>query len=57
MGRIMQTNIQTKVAQVSEKVSEKPVQPIVEPDDRYPGTFFRIPGVPLPGKTTWSLAK
>lgn len=26
-------------------------------DDRYPGTFFRIPGVPAPGKTTWSLVK
>lgn len=26
-------------------------------DDRYPGTFFRVPGVPLPGKTTWSLVK
>lgn len=28
-----------------------------EPDDRFPGTFFRVPGVPQPGKTTWSLAK
>jgi len=27
------------------------------PDDRYPGTFFRIPGIPQPGKTTWSLVK
>lgn len=27
------------------------------PDERYPGTFFRVPGVPLPGKTTWSLVK
>jgi hypothetical protein len=26
-------------------------------DDRYPGSFFRIPGVPAPGKTTWSLVK
>ncbi|MGZ8195597.1 MAG: hypothetical protein ACXWTH_08225 [Methylosarcina sp.] len=26
-------------------------------DDRYPGTFFRIPGVPVPGKTTWTLNK
>lgn len=24
-------------------------------DDRYPGTFFRIPGVPVPGKTSWNL--
>ncbi|MEQ1530209.1 MAG: hypothetical protein ABL925_12910 [Methylococcales bacterium] len=26
-------------------------------DERYPGTFFRIPGVPTPGKTTWSATK
>jgi hypothetical protein len=26
-------------------------------DDRYPGSFFRVPGVPRPGKTTWSLTK
>ena len=31
--------------------------PSVSEDDRYPGSFFRIPGVPMPGKTTWSLAK
>ena len=27
-----------------------------EPDDRYPGTFFRIPGMPMPG-TSWSLSE
>ena len=27
------------------------------PDDRYPGSFFRVPGIPAPGKTTWSVAK
>lgn len=26
-------------------------------DERYPGSFFRVPGIPAPGKTTWSLAK
>jgi len=29
---------------------------IPDQDDRYPGSFFRIPGVPVPGKTTWSLS-
>ncbi len=24
-------------------------------DDRYPGSFFRIPAPPTPGKTAWSL--
>lgn len=24
-------------------------------DDRYPGSFFRIPSVPKPGKTTWGI--
>lgn len=27
------------------------------PDDRYPGTFFRVPAVPRPGKTTWGLVQ
>lgn len=22
-------------------------------DDRYPGSFFKVPGVPRPGKTAW----
>jgi hypothetical protein len=26
-------------------------------DDRYPGTFFRLPRMPVPGKTSWSLTK
>lgn len=25
-------------------------------DDRYPGSFFRIPAPPVPGKTGWSLS-
>ncbi|WAK01262.1 hypothetical protein [Methylobacter sp. YRD-M1] len=25
-------------------------------DDRYPGSFFRIPGLAVPGKTGWSLS-
>jgi len=25
-------------------------------DDRYPGSFFRIPAPPIPGKTGWSLS-
>ncbi|WP_347988161.1 hypothetical protein [Methylomonas sp. AM2-LC] len=43
---------------VTEKIVAQPqLQSDESPDDRYPGTFFRIPGVPMPGKTTWSLAK
>ena len=33
-----------------------PNQAMVD-DERYPGSFFRVPGVPTPGKTTWSLNK
>ena len=29
---------------------------IHEPDDEYPGTFFRVPGTPIPGQTCWSLS-
>jgi len=28
----------------------------VQDDDRYPGSFFRIPGPPTLGKTSWSLS-
>lgn len=26
-------------------------------DERNPGSFFRVPGVPVPGKTYWSVSK
>jgi hypothetical protein len=32
-----------------------PMHHSVPGDDRYPGTFFRVPGRPVPGKTAWSL--
>lgn len=44
---------------IENQVSEPEVPEVFEApdqDDRYPGTFFRIPGVPTPGKTTWSIA-
>ena len=31
------------------------LQEIPDQDDRYPGSFFRIPGPPALGKTGWSL--
>jgi hypothetical protein len=41
---------------IENQVSEPEVFEAPDQDDRYPGTFFRIPGVPTPGKTTWSIA-
>lgn len=35
-------------------VNEKAEIPHLD-DDRYPGSFFRIPAPPIPGKTSWSL--
>ncbi len=29
---------------------------IPDQDDRYPGSFFRIPGPPTLGKNSWSLS-
>ncbi len=26
-----------------------------EQDDDYPGSFFRVPGTPVPGQTGWTL--
>ena len=51
---------QQKSAAPSHEQSIAPKQPLTPheaPDERFPGTFFRVPGVPMPGKTTWSLVK
>lgn len=32
-----------------------PMHHSVPEDDQYPGTFFRVPRMPVAGKTTWSL--
>lgn len=55
----MSSNRQQSVVKTSSKVEAPIVNPAQRelPDERYPGTFFRVPGVPMPGKTTWSLAK
>ena len=37
------------------KLEMKEEQEIPDQDDRYPGTFFKIPGSPITDKTTWSL--
>jgi hypothetical protein len=37
--------------------SPLPMHHFVPGDDRYPGTFFRVPAMPVPGKTSWSLKK
>ena len=55
----MSNNSKKTVIATNRKMEVEPLnqqQPEVQ-DDRYPGTFFRVPGVPMPGKTTWSLAK
>lgn len=54
MNRKMQKSTQPQAA----KSEDKPLglNPN-EPDDRYPGSYFRVPGPFIPGKTTWSIAK
>lgn len=45
----------------SPQKTEQALKPIpratYKPDDRYPGSYFRIPGVPRLGKTTWALTQ
>ncbi|MCL7423200.1 MAG: hypothetical protein M8364_20130 [Methylobacter sp.] len=48
---------------VADQTVEVPRQPLPaashrqeQGDDRYPGSFFRIPAPPVPGKTSWSLS-
>lgn len=38
-----------------ETLLSKTLQEIPNQDDRFPGSFFRIPGAPIPGKTAWSI--
>lgn len=45
-----------KTAADIETAKHNPPHPDAQ-DERYPGSFFRVPGIPAPGKTTWSLAK
>lgn len=35
---------------------EKEILEMPDQDDRYPGSFFRIPAPPMLGKTGWSLS-
>ena len=51
---------QQKLVVPSNEQSTAPKQALTQPDapdERYPGSFFRVPGLPMPGKTTWSLVK
>jgi hypothetical protein len=34
-----------------------PMHHSVPEDDRYPGTFFRVPRMPVAGKTSWGLTQ
>jgi hypothetical protein len=44
------------IEQLSCESEIKETVEITDQDDRYPGSFFRIPAPPMPGKATgWSL--
>ncbi|MGR9116719.1 MAG: hypothetical protein ACU85E_13210 [Gammaproteobacteria bacterium] len=43
-----------KKLQTSSVVTKKqPITDLPFEDDRYPGSFFKVPGTPQPGKTSW----
>ncbi len=40
-----------------EAIAKKPeLKDLPFEDDRYPGSFFKVPGVPRPGKTSWRIS-
>jgi len=41
----------------SPSANPMPMHPSVPEDDRFPGTFFRVPRMPVAGKTAWCLAQ
>ncbi len=47
-----QTNSKTEIDEPKKQdAKELPFE-----DDRYPGSFFKVPGVPQPGKTGWRIS-
>ena len=55
--RSSQSTSHSTMASEQKSISPQAANPRLQNDDRYPGSFFRIPGVTIPGKTTWSLSK
>lgn len=55
MNRNRQKQIVPATAKVAAPQPNSPQHEVQ--DERYPGTFFRVPGVPIPGKTTWSIVR
>lgn len=47
----VKSDVTTSISQAASGLSG------INEEDRYPGSFFRVPGLPTPGNTTWSLAK
>lgn len=45
------SGVNTMISQAASRLPE------TNEDDLYPGSFFKVPGLPTPGNTTWSLAK
>ena len=48
--------IDKKIESPSEGTKKQQGNDLPFEDDRYPGSFFKVPGTPKPGKTTWRLS-
>ncbi len=55
MNKNREIKIAEKEALVLAEATQKQTQNQPVQDDNFPGTFFCIPSVPRPGKTSWSL--
>ncbi|WP_160172691.1 hypothetical protein [Methylomarinum vadi] len=46
-------NSQQKLQPATVETKKHSYKDVPYEDDRYPGSFFKVPGVPRPGKTAW----
>ncbi|MGR9074329.1 MAG: hypothetical protein ACU833_14815 [Gammaproteobacteria bacterium] len=47
---------QKKIRHSADDCKKKSARELPFEDERYPGSFFKIPGVPQPGKTGWRVS-
>lgn len=47
---------QKKVPNPLAETKKQSINDIPFEDDRYPGSFFKVPGTPKPGRTAWRIS-
>ncbi len=51
-----QATLQSAVIESNEHLKQEQPKDLPFEDDRYPGSFFKVPGAPISNKTAWRLS-